>query len=171
MSQLTAGLARPFTYGLAFPAVASVPDPAAGAGVLYRASGAYWERPVSLAFHLATSAAVADRAVAVSILDADGITIASIPAASVIAASASVGFTFLPTVGGEQAIEGVTVLNTLPDLFLQPEWLLAVTVGAIDAADQISGVRYYRELFDTGSEGYLTGGIDSSDWPRLAARR
>ena len=58
--------------GRGWPQLLKGVQPAAGANYLRPVDGGYWERLVSLAFNLTTSAAVADRTVALNMLDGDG---------------------------------------------------------------------------------------------------
>ncbi len=41
-----------------------------------------------------------------------------------------------------------------------------MTIGAVQAGDQISRIRLYAEQFVTGPQGYLLGVVDAAD-PRL----
>lgn len=75
------GLRRGFT------SLVKPPAPAAGSSFLYTVSDQYYERIVALTFGLTTSAAVANRSVAVNYQDADGFTFTQVPVWSVINAS------------------------------------------------------------------------------------
>lgn len=65
------------------------PNPAAGAGFTYQIGTAYWERILAVTFTLTTSGTPNNRSVTLAVVDADGTTIASMPAA---------GFVYLNTV-------------------------------------------------------------------------
>lgn len=166
MAQYTFGLTRLLGHGHAFTQKQGVTSPAAGAGFTYTNSGRYWELADSLSFQMVTGSNAANRQIAVTIKDGDGIALATLPAASVQTASLTWQYTFARDFTTFNTVVGLAVTAPLPALLLQPMYSVVVTVGAVDAADQISNVRLYLERFVTGAEGYLLGVLEEDD-PRL----
>lgn len=102
---------RPSAYfrGRGWPQLIKVPAPAAGASLTRVVPGDYWERLLSLAFTLTTSATVAARSIALNLLDGDGnIFNQTQIAAGIIAGSVSTQFGDLTTVSPIQGTESFT---------------------------------------------------------------
>jgi hypothetical protein len=57
---------------------------------------------------------------------------------------------------------GLVNAQPVPSIFLQPEFSLVVSIGAVQVGDQVSAIRLYLERFDTGPEGYPTGMLEEN---------
>jgi hypothetical protein len=165
--QYPLGLTREYAHSRAFSELAALPNPAAGGGFAYRVSGLYWERLASLSFVLTTNGTAGARQVQLNVLDGDGATVAAIPAGGTQAASLARLYSWLPGMFPPAGAVVATFLSPLPDVFLQPDWTVSVTIDNVKAGDQVSAVRLYRERFSTGRAGYLLGPF-SDDGDRLA---
>lgn len=162
MGPVLHGLTSEFAHGRAFSEVAPLADPAAGAGFTYTVSGSYWERIAALSFVFTTNGNAANRAVVLKVKDGSGATLVAVPSAAVQVASKAYTYSYW----GDQAPVNDTVnlvnAQPVPMIFLQPEFTVVVSVGAIDAGDQISAIRVYRERFDTGPQGYPLGVVEEN---------
>ncbi len=127
--------------------VAGVPvslgSPAAGLGFEYEPAGHGPARVLAVTFQLVTAVAVAARAPVVSFLDGSGNAVAQVAAPFTQAASFTCLYSF--TVGGVQygANNAAHIGGPLPKLTIDSRITLAVTVAAVQAADQISKVRLW----------------------------
>lgn len=160
--QVTYGLLEPFAHGRAFPELAALSNPAAGSGLLYRVGGAYWERPLFLTFTLTTSAAAANRAVILELVDQDLRVVAAVAPAAVQTAALARVYSYLHNVNQAAGPLGGVYTAPLPRTFIRPVWALRVRIDAVQAADQITLATLYRERFETGPEGYPLGAMDES---------
>lgn len=167
--QYTFGLTRLLGHGHAFSQVLTVPAPAAGSGFTYTNDGFYWELVDLVSFQLVSNGNAANRQVLLTIADGSGVALASLPAASVQIASKTYQYTWSTEFSSFNTVVSNAITGPLPSIFLQPTYSVAVTVGALDAGDQISNVRLYAQRFVTGNEGYLLGVVDETD-SRLEAR-
>ena len=143
--------------------------PAAGAGFTYTNDGSYWELIDLISMQLVTGSNAANRQVTLTIAGGDGIALATLPSASVQTASLTWHYTWSTEFSNFNTVVATAVTAPLPAIFLQPMYSIAVTVGAIDAGDQISGIRLYAERFVTGEAGYLLGVKDVENRRQLAA--
>lgn len=168
MTQFTFGLTRRLGHGAAFSQVLRVPSPAAGAGFTYTNDGYYWEYVDSLSFQLATDGNAGNRLVDLTVQDGNGVTIATVPPAAATTASKTAQYTYLDNYSQTTGATDGPFLNTFPGVFLQPEYKIVVTIGAVQVGDQISDIRLYAERFVTGEQGYLLGVFDEED-PRVLA--
>lgn len=157
MSPVLHGLTSEFAHGRAFSEVVAVTSPSAGAGFTYTVGGNYWERISALSFVFTTNGNAANRAVVLKVKDGSGATLVAVPSAAVQIASKAYTYSFW----GQQTPVNDTVnlvnAQPMPHIFLQPEFTIVVTIGAVDAGDQVSAIRVYREAFDTGPQGYPIG--------------
>lgn len=163
MSEATLGLLAPFSHGRGFQETSVVTSPAAGLGFTITIPGKYYERVQALTFTLVTGSNAANRAVLLSVLDGNGNTVLSIPAAAVQTASLTRTYSYLANMSNCIGPIGGAYLSPAPALFLQPAQSLVVTIGAVDAADQISAIVFNRERFDTGPAGYEMGATATLD--------
>lgn len=161
MTQYTLGLTRTIGHGRAFTQLQTVTTPAAGAGFTYTNNGKYWELIDSLSFQMVTGGNAANRQVLATIKDGGGVQLAAFPSASVQTASLTWQYTFLPNIDTFNTVVSLNVVSPMAEIFLQPMFSLAVTVGAVDAADQISNIRLYTQRFVTGPQGYMLGVVDT----------
>lgn len=166
MGQYTLGLTRSVGHGRAFSQLSPVPKPAVAAGFTIRISSPYWEMGDSLSFALVTDGNAADRFAVLSVKDGQGVTIAQMQTGAAITASKTGQVTFLgsfdSTVG---ATDGPLIAN-FPQVWLQPDYSIVLAVTGIQVGDQINNIRWYRQRFTTGSDGYLLGVVED-DSPEL----
>jgi hypothetical protein len=165
VTQYTYGLTRLLGHGHAFSQVLPQTKPAAGGGFTYTNDGSYWEIIDLIAFRLVTGGNAANRQVLLTIKDGGGVALATLPAASVQTASLTWDYTWSPEFSNFNTVVATAVTSPLPLIFLQPQFSVVVTIGAVDAADQISNIRLYAERFVTGNEGYLLGVQDTTREP------
>lgn len=157
MPEVTLGLLGAFSHGRGFPQVSAVTNPAVGVAPTITIGSDYWERPVSLSFRLVTGSNAANRQVSLALLDEGGVILNAAVANGVQTASLTRDYVFTPNVNAPNAVANGVFLSPLFQCFLQPQWSLAVTIGAVDAADQVSNIRWNRERFTTGPGGYSIG--------------
>ena len=138
-------------------------SPAAAAGFTYTVTGTQWQLLDSISFRLVSDGNAANRQVKLVIADAGGIALATLPAASVQTATLTWDYTWSTEFDTFNAVVALAVTSPLPAILLQPEFSVAVTVGAVQAGDQISRIRLYAEQFVTGPQGYLLGVVDADD--------
>lgn len=158
--QTTLGLAAPVFYGRVQPELSKVTDPAAGAGFDYVVGTQYYERPIAFSFVLTTSSQAANRQVGLSLLTPAGEVIAAVPVASVQAASLVYTYSFLAQLTGANAVQALKVMGPLFNWIIPSSYIFRVSIGAVDAGDQISVIRYYRDRFSTDPKDYERGGLD-----------
>jgi hypothetical protein len=143
------GLTSEFAHGRAFSEVVPIANPAVATGFTYTVGGSYWERLAALSFVLTSDNNAANRAVLLRVKDGSGATLVAVPTAAVQVASKAYTYSYW----GDQvpATDAVGLVNAqpIPRLFLQ-------------AGDQVSAIRVYREAFDTGPEGYPVGMIEEN---------
>lgn len=162
MGPVLHGLTSEFAHGRAFSEVAPLADPAVATGFTYTVSGAYWERLAALAFVLTTDGNAANRAVLMRVKDATGATIATQPSAAVQVASKVYTYTYQPYATVATDTVNLVNLQPVPTCFLQPEFSVVVSIGAVQVGDQITAIRVYRERFDTGPQGYPLGMVEEN---------
>lgn len=167
MGELTLGLTAPFSHGRGFTEVASVASPAAGAGFTYTVGGTYWERLVALTFRLVSDGNAANRAVTAAIVDGNGHTLVTVPAAAVQAASLTRDYSFLAGQSSAIGPLGGVYLSPFPALFLQPAWTVVVGVDQVQATDAVTRIQVVRERFSTGPNGYPLGVFDAAQLQRV----
>lgn len=162
MGPVLHGLTSEFAHGRAFSEVVPVANPAAGAGFTYTVSGSYWERLAALAFTLVTDGNAANRQVLVTVKDGSGAMLGAVSSGGTQAASLTRLYSFLPNVNSAQTVVNTTFISPLPLMFLQPEFTVVVSIASVQAGDQVSAIRVYREAFDTGPEGYPLGMVEEN---------
>lgn len=167
MTQYTYGLTQVLGHGHAFTEDVVVPTPAAGAGFTYAVGGLYWQLLDSVSFQVVTSSQAANRQPTLSIKDASGVALATLPSASVQTATLTWQYTYSPAFSHFNTVVALAVTAPLPRIFLQPGYSLALAIGAVDTADQVSNIRLQVEQFVTGPQGYLIGVADA-DGARLS---
>jgi hypothetical protein len=156
------GLTSEFAHGRAFSEVVPVTSPAVATGFTYTVGGNYWERLVALAFVLTSDGNAANRAVLLRVKDGSGATLIGIPTAAVQVATKVYTYSYW----GQQvpATDAVGLVNAqpAPSIFLQPGFTIVVSIGAVQAGDQVSAIRLYMERFDTGPNGYPVGMLEEN---------
>jgi hypothetical protein len=166
VTQYTYGLTRLLGHGHAFSEVVTVPSPAAGAGFTYTNTGSQWQLIDSIAFRIVTDGNAANRQVKLVYANAEGVALATLPTASVQTATLTWDYTWSTDFDTFNTVVALAVTSPLLNIFLQPGFQIVVSVGAVQAGDQISRIKLYTEQFVTGPQGYLLGVVDGDD-PRL----
>lgn len=158
----TVGLLAPFAVGRGYPQVKRVAQPAAGAGFSYQVTQGAVENLRAVRFQLVTSAAVANRVPRLELQDGDASVVLAIEATAAQAASLTDSYLFLAGVGVQLTGASGRIVLPLPDVFTPPGFAWVLTVGAVDAADQVSGVQVFTELFPEGPTGEPQGPVTTS---------
>jgi hypothetical protein len=130
-----------------------LPDPPAGQGFVYKVPGSVMQAPVIVSFHLANAAAAGNRIPAVTYLDGLGVPLGVFAAPFALQTGAAGQFTF--GVGMQQfgAVNAAAIGAPLAPAVLKAGMTVTVTVAAMNAADQISGVRVYVQQLDQRPDG------------------
>lgn len=162
MGPVLHGLTSEFAHGRAFSEVVPIANPAAATGFTYKVGGSYWERIASLAFVLTSDGNAANRAVLLVVKDGTGAVVATQPTAAVQVASKAYTYSYQRYATTATDATNLVNLQAAPDIFLQPEFSIVVTVGSVQVGDQISAIRLYMERFDTGPEGYPLGMVSEN---------
>jgi hypothetical protein len=126
-------------------AIASVANPAAGAGFTYKMNGSVVTRVRSLALTLVTSATVAARVVTLAYVGPDAVPFATFASPFTIAASLTSLVTFAVGIQQQGANNGASIGIPIPDYRLEVGTSLVVTVGAVDTTDQVGTIRLALE--------------------------
>jgi hypothetical protein len=158
--QTTLGLAAPVFYGRVQPELYKGTNPAVATGFTYVVGTDYSERPTALSFVLTTDSNAANRQVGLALLDPAGATLAAVPVASVQAASLVYTYSFLAQLSSGSTVQALRVMSPLFSWIIPPSYQLAVTIGSVQAGDQITAIRYYRDRFSTDPKDYEAGGLD-----------
>ena len=162
--QVTLGLANPVFHGRVQPELLQpFPTVSAGAGWTYTVPTNYYERPIALSFVFETAAHAATRQVGLSLLDPGGAVVAAVPVASSQITTLTYTYSFVSQLSSAQAVEALVVISPLFNWVIPSSYQLAVTVANIYSTDQISAIRYYRDRFSTGKDGYPMGGYEEDD--------
>ena len=112
----------------------------------------------------------ANRNVLLVVKDGSGAVLDAVsPAAVQVAAKA---YTYVYAQYAAAINDTVNLVNTqrLPTVFLQPSYTIVVTIGSVQAGDQVSAIRVYMEQFDTGPQGYPTGMVDEDAYVNRVER-
>jgi len=164
VTQVTLGLAGSFSHGRVVTELLQPDDLAAGVDFVYQLDGAYWERPVALAFTVSAGADDAVSDVVVQYVDATGAAVVTIETGPAIDANSSALYSLAASYTGAPSWSNNIVNAMLPPVFLQPTWQLLITPAGTFAEGAITAVRYYREKFITGAGGYTPGlTVDEDD--------
>lgn len=156
------GLTSEFAHGRAFSEVVPIANPAAATGFTYTVGGNYWERIAALSFVLTSDTNAANRAVLLRVKDATGATLLAIPTAAVQVASKAYTYSYWGSQSPATDTTGLVNAQPVPSVFLQPEFTVVVSIGAVQVGDQISAIRLYLERFDTGPQGYPVGMLEEN---------
>lgn len=144
------GVRRPIT----------VQSPAAGADWSFTLPSGAWWRLIAARFQLATSAVVATRVASLEFQDPDGNPWLTLGPGQSQVASLTESYNYAIGLAGV----GVAGLgpNTipLPNMLWENGWKIVSRTTAIDAGDQLSGVRLYLEEVDIGRYAERVGVTD-----------
>lgn len=132
-------------------------SPAAGQFWSRKVDGRYSERLLLATFTLVTSAVVANRFIALQLLDQNNVLITSVPVAGAVVASTVV--TPCLQVGGPAYGSGGSgpVNGFLPDLITPGDWTWKTSGFNLDAGDQFSGIVLVVQQFPNDST-YIPAG-------------
>lgn len=157
MPDVLHGLTSEFAHGRAFSEVIARANPVVATGFTATISANYWERLQGVSFVLTSDSNAANRSVLLVVKDGSGAVIDAVPPAAVQVASKAYTYVYRP--GAVAVNDTVNLVNVqdCPRVFLQPAWTIVVTVGSVQAGDQISAVRLYMERYDTGPAGFPIG--------------
>jgi len=170
--QVTLGLAAPVFHGRVQPELDTLLTAAAGAGFTVPIGTNYYERPIALSFLLTTSNQAATRQVQLQLLDPFGVVVAAEPVASTQTASLAYTYSFLAQLATPSAVASLVVISPLFDFVIPSDYELSVGIVNVQTNDQISAIRYYRDRFSTGPDGYPIGGVDLDPYEsEVAAER
>lgn len=155
----TRGLTEEFGYGRGFDEIVKGATPAAGANFVYRITGQYSSRLLSIVFTFVADANAANRAITVDYCDPDAAVWASNGFGAVVTASTTQVFSGLIDRGVAEWASGTSVFFPLTDLFIDPGNSIRINVGSKQATDQLSAIMMVIERFPTGPRGYPEGAI------------
>lgn len=164
--RVTAWPSESFGYGRVYPDRKYPASPAAGSGFSFTVPGDELWRIMSLRTVFTASAAVATRVPKLLINDADGLEIIRIAANGTETANGSSLCQWLRTDGLDGVQGDGSFLMSLPRMFLQPGWQIAVTALNIQAADTFTAIRMWYEIAKNGDFAYPTG-VTTADMPEI----
>lgn len=162
MSQTTAGILTPLSYGRGWPQAIRLDNPAAGTAASLVTPGDRNRRVVAVRATLTASATVASRVPTLSYIDPDGIVWAAFGGISAVAASGTGATQW--AVGVSTAATALTGADTvgLPDLILPPGHGISIGAAALQSADTITGVAVWVEEIPIGPGGYPVGVVPAT---------
>lgn len=151
------GVVDGYAYGPAAPFLARLDDFAGNATRDYLIGGSYVERVKSVAFQLQAVGGAGVRTGLVSFLDEQGVVLGAAAAPFTVAAGNTSQLTF--TVGAQNggANNGAAIVASLPPLFLQPLYVVRLSVLGGLVADTASAVRVLTDRFSTGPTAFPPG--------------
>lgn len=123
--------------------VVTIGSPAAGQGFLHTVPGASRQRIRSVSFVLVNAVAVANRLPRVEFLDASGAVFYSAAAPFVTTSGVTSRFNFAVGVTQLGANDAAQIQGALPSFKLNAGLSIRVAIGAVNAADQISGASLF----------------------------
>lgn len=142
-SRLATGIAGPFSQE-----ARPVATPAVASGLTITVPGGEVWKVRTVKARLVTDANVANRTLALTVGN-QAVTIGTFAAQATIAASLTTDVTWMAgAVPTPTAIVAGAILAPLPELVLVAGWQLAITIGAVQAADQLSQVVAYIDRLD-----------------------
>ena len=161
MPDLLHGLTSEFAYGKAFSEVLSPATPAVATGFTATISSRYWERLQGVSFVLTSDSNAANRYVLLTVKDGSGAVLDAVPPAAVQVASKAYTYTYRPYAAAVNDTNNLVNVQDCPRIFLQPAFQIVVTIGAVQAGDQITNIRLYMERYDTSADGFYTGVVEA----------
>lgn len=149
---------EPFGLGRAFTDRLAPASPAAGAGLTQKLDPTYLWRPLSVRFSLSTDANVANRFVSVDYCDPEGnVYLRNAPGLVITASTTGQIFDFNYQRAVAEWASGTDIMSPLADLFLPAGWQIKLTIGSVQAGDQISSIFMLFQKWLTGSSEDLGG--------------
>lgn len=170
MTETTAGVLTPLSYGRGWPQVIRPGNPAAGAAGVLVTPGDRNRRILAVTATLTTSATVATRVPVLEYADGDGVVWARFRGISTLAAS-KVAVTQW-AVGVSTVATGVTGDDVvgLPDVILPPGHRISVGADALDGTDAVTAVAVWVEEIPIGPGGYPVGVVPATAVPAPATQ-
>lgn len=167
-TQVTYGLLGPFSHGRGYQKLIPSATPTVGTNFTHTVPGDAWERLIALAFTLTTDSNAANRIVTVAYADQSGHTFTADGSGVLVTASTTAQQFYGSNQRGtsEWQTPG-PIFFPLWGGFLQSGYKVTITVGNIQAGDQLDSIVAIYEKFETGDAGYPLGGMDSDvfrDW-------
>lgn len=154
---VTAWPAEDFSYGRMYPDRKYPANPAAGSGFTFTVPGSELWRLISFHTVFSASATVATRVPKLIINDADGNEIIRLAVNGSVTANGAALAQWVRSDGLNVVAGDGSFLTSLPRLFLEPGWQVAVTATNIQAADTFTQGRMWFEIAPNGDFGYPTG--------------
>lgn len=153
----TLGLTEGAALGLGFRRYTNVKTPAAGALFTLTFDGSEVWRVATLMFRLQTSAAVANRNLALQYVNEDAAVVAEVPLPASVAASLTTLVSF--QVNQASTFQGANgdFCVGLPDILLPGGYTIQMVAAGFQAADQIDRITMVHEAYPHGHLGYPTG--------------
>ena len=121
--------------------VIAAAQPSAGSGVTVGVPESVTWTLLAVSFRLATSAVVANRTPVVSVTDGSGVNIIGVSAGYAATAGTTADYSFALGLGEWDQSNNANASGALPPLLLDGGDSIVISVGAIDAGDQVSRVR------------------------------
>jgi hypothetical protein len=147
------GLTSDYSHGRGFSEVVVVANPAVATGFTYTVSGQYWQRVASLSFVMTSDGNAANRQVLLVQRDASTAVLDASPPSAVQVASKAYTYVYRPNAAAINDTVSLVNVQAINPIFLPPLSTIVVTIGSVQAGDQISAIRFYMEKFDTGPAG------------------
>jgi hypothetical protein len=121
--------------------VLAAPQPAAGVGVTVSVPESEYQTLVAVAFRLVTSATIATRTPVVSVTDGSGVNLIGVAAGYGTTAGSTADYSFAAGLGEWDQSNNANASGGLISFPLDGGDSIVISVGAIDATDQLSRVR------------------------------
>ena len=155
---VTTGVLAPFSWGRGFQDFIPVATPAAGSTASFTVPGEFSMRVLAAMATITTSAAAANRYVALDYLWA-GTTVVARNGAGLVVVANTTNLQFSWNFERSQAewATNTPVLAPLLAVDLPPSTVVRFSVDNIQAADQLSALSLLVEKFETGDRGYPRG--------------
>lgn len=164
----TASPVEPFGAGAGYIDHLNPSNPAAGSGLVIPLDPSFVWRPLSLRFQVDTSAAAANRLVTVDYTDQEGnVWVRNGVGLVLTASTVAQVFDWNAQRTTAEWAANTDIYAPLSDFFIPPGWQVRINVANVQAADQVSAVRFYVEKWVTGRPGGRgSGGYGGFPIPR-----
>lgn len=162
---------EPYGHGRGYIDHLTPAAPAAGAGLVIPLDPTFVWRPLSLRFQVDTSAAAANRFITVDYTDPEGnVWVRNAAGLVVTASTVAQVFDWNAQRTVAEWAANTDVLAPLSDFFIPGGWQVRVNVANVQAADQLSAIRFYVEKWVTGRGTDLGGAASAGAAARRAGR-
>lgn len=153
----TVGLTEGAAFGLGFRRYTSVQTPAPGALPSVRFDGSEVWRLVTISFTVTTTAGVANRNLALQVVNEDSIVVYEVPLTAAIVASSAVLVSYQVNQAGNYVGANGDSCLSLPDLLLPGGFSWQLVAQNFAAGDTITKILQIHEAFPVGALGYPAG--------------